>query len=115
MMPAYTPAEARALEDHYIACAMREGIWGKGVMPKPFSKPPTTGAGVKRCSDLEQRLNRLLSLIAQGYDSVATVKDKTRAQEGTVRKHFQLLSQRGLIEKVDTGPQGEKIWKVKTP
>lgn len=111
----YTPAEARVLENHYIAGAIAEGIWGKGIPPKSLYAAPTTGAGKKRCSDLEQRLQRILSLIAQGYDRVATVRDKTRGQEATVRKHFAILAGRGLIELHSTGPQGEKVWRIKTP
>ena len=122
MLPAYTPAEARALENHYIACAMQEGIWGKGVPPKSLREmkgeqrpPPVTPAGFKREQDYNARLAFVLSLIKQGHDNVASIKQKTRAHDSTVRKYFRALHERKQIELASVGPFGERYWKAKTP
>jgi hypothetical protein len=122
MMPSYTPAEARVLEDHYIACAKREGIWGKGVPPKSLRemkgerKPfPTTLAGFKREQDYNARLKYVLSLIKLGHDNVTSIKKKTRAHDSTVRKYFRALRERKQIELVSVGQFGERYWKAKTP
>lgn len=109
----YTPAEARALEDHYIACAKAEGIWDAGIPPRSGREGPTTAAGFKRCNDAEARRMYILSLIQAGYDNVTSIKSKTRSHDSTVRKFFRILNEQGHIELIRIGPMGEKIWRAK--
>jgi DNA-binding transcriptional ArsR family regulator len=110
----YSPAEARVLEDHYIAGYKREGLWGAGKAPKD-KPPPSTAAGFKRTAESKGRRERILKLIGQGFCTVTAIKDKTRIHDSTIRKHIRLLSDDRLIEMIGMGDLGEKIWRRTTP
>lgn len=120
MLARYTPFEARALENHYIAGAIAEGIWGKGIPPKALYTPPLNGndgpktpQGVRRVSEAQKRKQLILALIKAGYDNATAITSYTRCHDSTVRKFIRMLVEEGEIELARTGPQGEKIWKAK--
>lgn len=119
MLARYTPFEARALENHYIAGAIAEGIWGKGIPPKSLYTPPIAGdgpktpQGVRRVSEAQKRKELILTLIKAGYCNATAIMEKTRCHDSTVRKFIRMLESEGEIELERIGPQGEKIWKAK--
>lgn len=119
MLARYTPFEARALENHYIAGAIKEGIWGKGIPPKSLYQPPLndngpkTPQGIKRMTDAQLRKERILKLVKAGYDNATSITEQTRYHDSTVRKFLRMLDRDGEIYIARIGPQGEKIWKVK--
>lgn len=119
MKPAYTPAEARALEDHYIACAMREGIWGKGVMPKMVEKVPqnpdrkhaNTLIGIKN-------RKRVLTAIRRGVRTCPHIANVLSIPSGSARKACRELEKEGKIKRqgfTTVNSSQTTLWAIVSP
>jgi hypothetical protein len=112
----YTKAEGAALEDHYIQCAKREGIWGKGRPPSNDAitrrQWNVTPAGRARIRKAMQSKEMAYKLICQGHDTVKKVSQIMKRTDTPVRRYFRELHKEGRI-KIVHGKNGCQItWKA---
>ena len=115
MLAQYTPQEARVLEDHYIACAKREGIWGAGRPPlssidKTRSQEAGTAAGIARQKRAKERKAKVLQAVRDGYETAASICKLLNLSDTCVRRYLRELGDFGLIEVIDTCPMGTRSW-----
>ena len=118
MLARYTPAEARALESHYIACAQREGIWGMGRMPlsasdKTRSVEAGTAAGMARQEQAHQRRMEALKAVRKGAKVASEVATVLGVTNNCARRYMRILHQQGWIEPMNDPHNGEMIlWRA---
>jgi len=115
--PSYTRAEAYSLEAHYIACAMREGIWGKG-------RPPTSGelnqmrkeVGARACvvrqKRSEERKGAVLQAVRDGHETASKIGAFLKISDTCVRKYLRELEARGMIEASGKAFGGILTWRA---
>ena len=116
MLARYTPVEAQVLEDHYIACAKRIGIWGQGKLPlsaneRMRSKEAGTAAGIERQKRSEEKKMAVLQAVRDGYKTSTEVKHRLRLSDTTVRKFLVELRDRGLIVIEQVCSMGVRKWR----
>jgi len=116
-MPSYTRAEAFVLENHYIANAKREGIWGKGRPPGSLAdKISAQEAGMRSCAvrqaRSEQKKRDVLQAVRDGQKTAMEIKALLKLSDTCVRKYLRELHDKGLIEEVGRCQFGGKTWRV---
>ena len=112
----YTKQEGMALEDHYIECAKREGVWGMGKLPSNDAinrrQWNVTPAGRARIRKALESKEVAYQLVCQGHDTVRKVSEIMRRTDTPVRRYFRELQREGRIEIVD-GKNGCQItWRA---
>jgi len=117
MLARYTPFEARALEDHYIACAKREGIWGMGRPPaspidKRLSRVAGTVQGLARQRRAKERKAKVLKAVRSGMTSASAVGRHLQLSDTCIRRYLRELSEMGFIKVDGTCSLGTKRWVV---
>lgn len=117
MLATYTPFEARVLEDHYIAMAKAEGIWGAGRPPlsakdKERSREAGTAAGRARQARSEEKKRLVLQAIRQGDRTVSQIKNMLNLSDTCVRKYMRELERRGQAKVVGVCSMGSKTWRA---
>jgi hypothetical protein len=115
MLAHYTPQEARALEDHYIAGAKREGIWGMGRLPlssidKTRSKEAGTAAGLEKQRRSNERKVRVLKAVRDGHATASAICKLLNLSHTCVRRYLLELGELGLIEVKSVCILGGKTW-----
>lgn len=121
MLARYTPFEARVLEDHYIACAKREGIWDMGIPPlsaidKTRSKEAGTAAGIVRQKRAKERKVKVLNAVRNGHNTAAEISRLLNLSDTCVRRYLRDLHECGFIEIESVCLMGGKTWMpVDTP
>lgn len=115
MLATYTPQEARVLEDHYIACAKREGIWGAGRPPlssidKTRSQEAGTAAGIARQKRAKERKAKVLKAVRNGHKTAAEICRLLSLSDTCVRRYLRDLHERGFIEVESVCSMGGKTW-----
>lgn len=115
MLATYTPAEARVLEDHYIACAQREGIWGMGKPPlspadKRLARVAGTVQGLERQRRAKERKAKVLRAVRSGLTSATAVGKHLLLSDTCVRRYLRELNEMGLIKLDGICPLGTKRW-----
>jgi hypothetical protein len=115
--PSYTRAEAYALEAHYIACAMREGIWGKGRPPGSLAdKISAQEAGMRSCvvrqARSEEKKRDVLQAVRDGHETAMKIKTLLSLSDTCVRKYLCELRDKGLIEEVRRCQFGGRTWRA---
>ena len=115
--PSYTRAEAFVLENHYIANAKREGIWGKGKPPGSLAdKISAQEAGMRSCvarqARSEQKKRDVMQAVRDGHETAMEIKELLNLSDTCVRKYLRELHDKGLIEEVGRCQFGGKTWRV---
>lgn len=115
MLATYTPFEARVLEDHYIAGAKREGIWGKGKPPlspadKRLARVAGTVQGLARQRRAKERKAKVLKAVRQGYNTASAIGKHLALSDTCVRRYLRELGELGFIRVQSTCSMGGKAW-----
>ena len=115
MMPAYTPAEARVLEDHYIAGYKAEGIWNSQNL-KPVvrgeQKPKNKRERIK-IVQMNTGREAVYNCVAAGCSTVTEIRAHYRRSETAVRRYLNELKALGRIKEIGKTPNQAVIWAVK--
>ena len=118
MLATYTPFEARVLEDHYIACAKREGIWGMGKPPGPMhdktrAAEAGTAAGIARQQRKERSKQSVLQALRDGCKTTTELSVKLGLSDTCVRRYLRELGDDGFVRVSGTCQRtGAKRWQV---
>lgn len=118
MLARYTPAEARALESHYIACAKREGIWGMGKLPpsshdKARSAEAGTAAGIARQQRKERNKLRVMDAMRNGIVTARGISQKLQLSDNCIRRYLRELSDDGFADVAETCERsGIRKWRA---
>jgi hypothetical protein len=115
MLAHYTSFEARVLEDHYIACAKREGIWGKGKPPlspadKRLARVAGTVQGLARQKRAKQRKAKVLRAVREGYNTASVIGAHLKLSDTCVRRYLRELGELGFIQVQSICSMGGKAW-----
>lgn len=113
----YTKAEGMALEDHYIACAQKEGIWGMGRPPSNDALTRrqwnVTPAGRARIRKAIESKEAAYTLICQGYNTVKKVSVAMNRTDTPVRRYFRELHKEGRIRMLEIDSNNKITWEAK--
>ena len=114
MLARYTPFEARVLEDHYIACAKAEGIWGKGKPPADKRMVPNavTYQGLARQKKSKERKAKVLKAVRNGYCTASAIGNHLQLSDTCVRRYLRELGELGFIKQEGKCPLGGITWQA---
>ena len=116
MLATYTPFESRVLEDHYIACAKREGIWGMGRPPGPMNDKTRaaeagTAAGLARQQRKERAKQSVLDALRKGCNTTSGLSVKLGLSDSCVRRYLRELGHDGYVRIAGFCPRtGGRRW-----
>ena len=116
MMPAYTPAEARVLEDHYIAGYKAEGIWNSQKI-KPVVRGVEKPANLREKMKVEQmNIGReaVYSCVAAGCSTVKEIRRHYARSETAVRRYLNELRAMGRVRQIGLTETQAAIWEITT-
>ena len=117
MITSYTPAEARALEDYYIAGYQAEGIWNSQKL-KPVVRGVEKPVNLREKLKVEQ-MNKsreiVYKCVANGHSTVAEIRKKFHKSETAVRRYLNELRLMGRVRQIGLTATQAAIWEIVKP
>lgn len=116
LLTGYTPAEARALENHVIAGYIQEGIFDRYHLKV---KAPVRGVDAldtkreqMKVQHMNQSREKIFKLVQQGHSTVNDIRKKWPKSETAVRRYLRELEAMERVEAIGLTFTGAVIWRV---
>jgi Fic family protein len=117
-VPGYTPQQARALENHYIAGYIQEGIWNSQKLVKPIIRgedAPNTKRERMKINQMNQGREAVHKAVAAGCKTVHEIRKRWPRSETAVRRYLRELEAMERVEAIGQTGHGAVIWRATTP